>query len=71
MLCGTHLRPNGYSHKAFVKRQSLLMLMTILAQTFFTFVGRHFMSFVLFTVWHNFVIYLVIILKVLRSYQLV
>ena len=43
----------GMNHKALVKHQSLLMLMTILAQTFFTFVGRHFMSFVLFTVWHN------------------
>jgi hypothetical protein len=52
----------GYDHKAVVMRQSLLMLMTILAQTFFTFVGRHLMSFVLFTVWHNCKLFIVIIL---------
>ena len=27
--------------------------MSILSETFFTLVGRHFVSFVFFTVWHN------------------
>ena len=31
----------------------LVVLVTILAQTFFTFVRRHLMSLVLLSVWHN------------------
>ncbi len=33
--------------------RQLLMLMTILAQTFFTFVRGHLMSLMLLSVWHN------------------
>jgi len=35
------------------QHRQLLMLMTILAQTFFTFVRRHLMSLMLLSVWHN------------------
>ncbi len=33
-------------------REDLLLLMTILAKTFFTLVGGHFMAFTFFSAWH-------------------
>ena len=41
--------------RAFVAKLSrhLLMLMTILTQTFFTFVRGHLVSLMLLSVWHN------------------
>ncbi len=38
--------------------------MSILSETFFTFMGRHFVSFVFFTVWHNTKIYKTKLLEV-------
>ena len=53
----TYLRPNRMLPQSRSltcrQKQRLFMFMTILAQTFFTFVGRHFMSFMLLTVWHS------------------
>jgi len=39
---GTHNQP-----------KTLLFLMSVFSQTFFTFVGSHFVSFTFFTAWHN------------------
>lgn len=38
----------------------LFLLVSILSQTFFTFVRRHFVSFMFFTVWHNYKIFFVL-----------
>ena len=45
-------RRRGYSRKAKINRQ-LLMLMTILTQAFFTLMRGHLMSLMLLSVWHN------------------
>ena len=38
--------------------------MSILSETFFTFMGRHFVSFVFLTVWHSTKIYKTVLLKI-------
>ena len=40
----------------------LLVLMSVLSQSFFTLVSRHLMSFLLFSVWHSFVFFSVVIM---------
>jgi hypothetical protein len=35
------------------KKKGLFLFMPILSQMFFTFVGRHFMSFSFFSAWHR------------------
>ena len=48
----SHVNTIVYRRKAY--RASLLVLMTILTQTFFTFVSRHLVSLMLLSVWHNY-----------------
>ena len=40
-------------------RKSLLALMPVLSQSFFTLVRRHFMSFFLLSAWHSFLNFLI------------
>ena len=44
---------------SFRLKKSLFLLVSVLSQAFFALVGRHFVSFVFFTVWHDIKILLV------------
>jgi len=44
----------AYQSAPILKKNKLLLFMSVFSQTFFAFVGGHFMTFSFFTAWHNF-----------------
>ena len=55
LQCAFHCRAGLFFE--FIQTFLLLALMSVLSQSFFTLVRRHFMSFFLFSAWHKFKIY--------------
>ena len=58
MFCAQNIVPQSHVNTIVYRRRaysvSLLVLMTILTQTFFTFVRGHLVSLMLLSVWHKY-----------------